>query len=287
MNNRREQLILELRKIQESQYRITTEQSAWEYVPSMLDYIGDLDPVLRDDLICDTFYEWIDVKGFFNEEQLRHILSILMDREHLFYQIGSDGDDSVFTRTFSVLTAAQIIKRHRKRAFLSADAFADIKDKLIEYYTTETDLRGYVEKLGWAHAAAHGADAMDELIQCRECSEDIVKEILNAFNKILYNGKYMLNNEEDERIGRVVFRVIKERLLSKQVIVNWLEELSECTEWQSDRMQYIARVNSKNFIRCLYFKIMHYDSSLDLLDIIFNTEEKLNRFLKIDKSLIK
>lgn len=282
----REQLIIDLRKIRENQYRVAEGQNPWEYILSMLNHIGDIDPELRDDLIYNTFCEWIDVKEFFNEDQIRYILSTLMDKEHLFYQIGSDGNDSVFTRTFSVLVVVLILNRHRKKAFLSVDEFTDIKNKLIEYYTSEIDLRGYIQKMEWAHAAAHGADVMDELVQCHECNEDMIKEILNAFKKIMYNRKYIFHNEEDERISRVVFRIIKGNLLSKQAIIKWLEELSECTKWQSDRMQYVARVNTKNFIRCLYFKIMHYDSTLDIINTIFNVEERLNRFLKIDKELI-
>lgn len=287
MYNNREQLKLELRKIQGNQYMVTEGKDPWDYVLQMLDHIGDIDSELRDDFIYNTFSDWIEMKEFFNEEQLRYILSILMDQEHLFYQIGSDGNDSVFTRTFSALVLVLVLIRHRKNALLSVDEFTDIKNKLIEYYTSEKDLRGYIQKSGWAHAAAHGADVMDELIQCRECNEDMIKEILHAFKKILHNGTYILHNEEDERICRVVFRIMKGNLLPSQTIVNWLEELSEFVEWQSDRMQYIARVNSKNFIRCLYFKTMHYDSESDLINVILNVEEKLNRYLKIDKELIE
>ncbi len=201
MNHKREQLILELRKIQENQYKVTEEQNLWEYTLLMLEYIGDVDSELRDDLIYSTFCEWIDEKGLFSEEQIRYILTVLMDKEHLFHQIGSDGNNSVFTRTFSVLAIAQIINRHRNKAFLSVEEFIGIKNKLLEYYTSEMDFRGYVQKSGWAHAAAHGADAMDELIQCRECNEDVVKEILYAFKKIMYNRKYIFHNEEGSFIG--------------------------------------------------------------------------------------
>ncbi|WP_313184113.1 DUF2785 domain-containing protein [Lacrimispora sp.] len=287
MNNKREQLISELRKIQENQYMVAEEQDPWDYVLQMLDHIGDTDSEFRDDLIYNTFSEWIEEKEFFNEEQLKYILAILMDNEHLFYQIGSDGNDSVFTRTFSALVVVLVLIRHRKKAFLSTAEFTDIKNKVIEYYISEKDLRGYIEKSEWAHAAAHGADVMDELVQCRECNEDIIKEILNAFKKILHNGKYIFHTEEDERICRVVFRIMKGNLLSNQGIINWIEELSECAGWQNNRIQYIARVNSKNFIRCLYFKTMHYDNTLDLINVIFNAEEKLNRFHKIDLELIE
>ncbi|KPU43538.1 hypothetical protein OXPF_29790 [Oxobacter pfennigii] len=285
--DRRKRLILELRKIQENQYKVAETKKQWEYIVWMLEYIGDTDPELRDDLIYNTLYEWIDVKEYFNEDQLRHILFILLDEKHLFYQIGSDGNDSVFTRTFSSLGVALILNRHRKKAFLSIDEFIEIKNKFIGYYTSEMDLRGYIQGSGWAHGTAHGADVMDELVQCSESDGGVIREILKAFKKVMYNGKYIFCNEEDERISRVVFRIIKENLLSKHAIIKWLEELSECIEWQRDRLQYVARVNAKNFVRCLYFKMMHYDNTLDIIDEIFKSEEKLNRFLQLDQELIE
>ncbi len=287
LNNKKEQLTIELRKIQRNQYRIVDAQKQWACLLLMLDHIGDTDSELRDDLIYNTLCEWIEIQACFNEEQLRYILSVLMDEEHLFCQIGSDDSDSVFTRTFSVLGVVLILNRHREKAFLSMDEFMELKNKLIAYYTSEIDLRGYIQELGWAHGAAHGADVMDELVQCSESSEDVIQEILNAFKKIMYNGKYIFYNEEDERISRVVFRIIKGCHLSKQAIIRWLEELSECTEWQSERRQYVARVNAKNFARCLYFKIMHDESILDITDVLFKVEEKLNSFLQLDKELIE
>ena len=205
----------------------------------------------------------------------------------MFYQIGSDGDDSVFTRSFSVLGVVQILYMHRKKAFLNMNEFNNLKNKLIEYYTSEKDLRGEIPMTGWSHGGTHGADVMDELIQCCESNEYVVQEVLNAFKKVMYNGKYILCEEEDERISVVFFRMIKMKLISNQSMINWLNELTECIEWQQDRMQYVTRVNSRNFIRCLYFKIMHYDNTLDIIDEIFRIEGKLNRSILLNKSLIE
>lgn len=285
--DKREQLILELRKIQENQYQVTAGQNQWELVLAMLDYIGDIDPVLRDDLIYNTLSKWLEGAACFDEEQLRHILNMLMDENHLFYHLGNDEDHSVLTRTFSALGVVLVLIRHRKKAFLNAEEFTEIKNRLIGYYTSETDLRGYIQELGWAHGAAHGADVMDELVQCGESSAEVLEEILDAFKKVMDNGKYVFHNEEDERITRVVFRIIKDKRLPEQRIRKWLEGLCECLEWPRDRKQYVARVNAKNFIRCLYFKLMHYDHAVDILNEVFRVEEKLNRFLLVDQELIE
>lgn len=286
MSNEREQLLLDLKRIGENEYELSEGEKAWDYVPSMLKYIGDTDSELRDDLIYSTFCEWIFEKEYISKEELRRILSVLIDENHLFYNIGNDGDDTVLTRSFSVLNIAMMLCYHREENLLEYDMLMNIKDNLIRYYESEKDFRGYLGEKGWAHAAAHGADVMDELVQCKECNEEVYNEILGAVKKVLYNPKHFFSNEEDERITRSIFRIIKENKMSYESISNWIEGLSECCDWERNRSQYVARVNTKNFIRCLYFKLMHYDNSLDIINTVFKVEERLNRFLEVDEELL-
>lgn len=298
MSNDREQLIIRLRDLRKNQFNVEKALDAWECMPMLLEYIGDIDFELREELIYEALLEWIVTKEHFNEDQLRQILSILMDRNHLFYQIGSDGDDSVFTRTFSVLGIVLIIYRHREKPFLNINEFNHLKNKLIEYYTSEKDLRGLLPGKGWAHGASHGADVMDELVQCRESNEEVIFEVLDACKKVMYNGEYILFEEDDERLSIVVFRIIKMKLVSNLSLIKWLDGLTECIEWEisnppkvaintRDRMQHIARVNSKNFIRSLYFKVMNYDKTLDIIDDLFRIEQRLNRSLIWIKSMLE
>ncbi len=287
MSNKKEQLLEDLRRIQENGFQISKGEKVWDYVPLMMQYIGDSDPELRDDLIYSTFCEWIFEREYFDKEELLKILTILMDENHLFYNIGNDEDDTVLTRSFSVLNIALILYYHMENPFLEYDMVVKTKENLIRYYQTEKDLRGYLGEMGWAHVAAHGADAFDALVQSKECDEIIVQEILGAIKNVLYNPKHLLCNEEDERITRVVFRIIKENMIPKQLINKWIEGLSECCDWERKRNQYVARVNTKNFTRCLYFKLMHYDRSLDIINTVFKVEEKLNRFLELDKELLQ
>lgn len=281
----KEQLLLDLSRIRENKYNLVEGESISVYTDLMLRYIGDTNPELRDELIYATFCEWICEKEYFNEEELRHMLIILMDENHLFYHIGNDGDDTVFTRTFSMLVVVLILCQHRKKPILNYDMFVRVKNDLIRYYEEEKDFRGYIEEYGWAHGAAHGADAMGELVQCKESDDTIYQEILKAIQKVLYNGKYLFCNEEDERIARVVFRMIKGNLMPYQLINDWIEELSQCCGWESTRRQYVARVNTKNFVRCLYFKLMHNQNAIYISNTLFNLERRLNRFLLVDKSI--
>lgn len=275
----REKLILDLRRIEENNYYIIEGVKISRCVELMLQYIGDTDPDLRDELIYSTFNEWICKKEYFNDGELRHILDILLDENHLFYCIGNDGDDSVFTRTFSILVVVLVLIQHRKKPVFDYDKFVDVKNAIIKYYEEEKDLRGYIEKYGWAHGAAHGSDALDELVQCKECDAVILQQILDSIKKVLYNERYVLYNEEDERIARVVFRIIKLHTASFQLLDNWISGLSQCCDWDRTRKQFIARVNAKNFVRCLYFKLKHNQAAPDILSVLFKAEAKLNRFI--------
>lgn len=281
----KEKLILDLQSIREKNYCVMEGEEISRYAELMLKYIGDADPELRDDLIYETFSEWICEKAYFNDDELRHVLDILLDENHLFYHIGNDGDETVFTRTFSVLVIVLILIQHRKKPLFDYDKFVAVKNTIIKYYEEEKDLRGYIEQYGWAHGAAHGSDALDELVQCRECNAVILQEILDSIKKVLYNEKYILYNEEDERIARVVFRIIKLHPASLQLLENWISRLGQCCDWNKTRKQYIARVNAKNFVRCLYFELVHNQAAPDILSALLVVEAKLNRFIRTDKEM--
>jgi hypothetical protein len=244
----------------------------------MLQYIGDSQPVLRDELIYSTFYDWIEIKKHFTAVELRKMLGVLIDEEHLFYRIGSSEDPSVFTRAFTVLVVALIVRRHRQQPFLEPKEFFGLKHALLRYYREEKDLRGYLLEGGWAHSAAHGADALVELVQCQEADGEVQHDVLDAIYGMLYNGKHIFNEEEDERIATIVDVMINNNLLPLQELTIWISTLAECTYWPKSRQQVIARVNSKNFLRSLYFRrgTGRYNETFSAT--LLGVEVKLNKF---------
>lgn len=278
MCTEKKQLKANLLKILENKYELTEGKKAWDYVPIMLKNIGDVDSELRDDLIYSTFSQWICEKDYFSNEELCDILSTVMDDNHLFYHIGNENDDTVFTRTFSVLVIALILYKHGEKQFLEPDMFIKVKDNIIKYYTKEKDFRGYTVEKGWAHGAAHGADVLDELVERKECNETIHHEILDAIEKALQNGKYIFSHEEDERITNAVYNIIEKNLIGYESIINWIEGLTQCCDWERSHSQYITRVNTKNLIRSLYFRLLHKKSPVELIDTLREIEKKLNNY---------
>uniref|UniRef100_UPI00403F8E42 DUF2785 domain-containing protein n=1 Tax=Paenibacillus sp. FSL F4-0243 TaxID=2954732 RepID=UPI00403F8E42 len=278
MNDTREQLIKDLQRIEENDYELRSGEQLRDYVKLMLEYIGDPQPKLRDDLIYSTFYKWINEKQWFSDAELRELLLILLDEQHLFYHIGSKEDQAVFTRTFSVLIVALILQRHREQAFLASAEFTNVKEALIRYYEEEQDLRGFMPEEGWAHAAAHGADALDELVLCSESDAAIREEVLAVIQRMLYNDQHIFRDEEDERIATIVATMIDHHLLPQQSIVDWIRNLEQCGGWPRSRGQYVARVNTKNFVRSLYFRLLPLKNNPAMVEVLLKAEMNLNKF---------
>lgn len=279
MEKERAKLISDLRRVRKNKFQLNDGEKAMEFIPLMLEYMGDTDPEFRDDLINSTLCNWICEKDYFSNEELIQILHTVLDDNHLLFHIGNENDDTVFTRTFSALIIESILWKHRNNPYLHIDDWTKAKDISLKYYNEEKDLRGYMEDKGWAHGAAHGADVMYELAVSKECDEETLLKILDSIQHVLYNGKYMFSNEEDERIARVVFDIVMKGLLSKQKIFDWIKGLAENIPSEYSREQQIQRVNTKNFIRSIYFSLMHQQNTKDVTDVLFDAEAKLNRFI--------
>ncbi|WP_339302291.1 DUF2785 domain-containing protein [Paenibacillus sp. FSL H7-0737] len=267
-----------MQRIEENDYELRSGEQLRDYVKLMLEYIGDPQPKLRDDLIYSTFYKWVNEKQWFSDAELRELLLILLDEQHLFYHIGSKEDQAVFTRTFSVLIVALILQRHREQAFLASAEFTNVKEALIRYYEEEQDLRGFMPEEGWAHAAAHGADALDELVLCSESDAAIREEVLAVIQRMLYNDQHIFSDEEDERIATIVATMIDHHLLPQQSIVDWIRNLEQCGGWPRSRGQYVARVNTKNFVRSLYFRLLPLKNNPAMVEVLLKAEMNLNKF---------
>lgn len=227
----------------------------FDLVPEMLENIGSTDPLLRDDLIYETFARWIQADCF-SAGQLKELLNTCMDHSHVFYKIGEEGTDSVFTRTFSLLIVALIIDAHRRTKFLTTPDLREVKEKMIRYMAAEKDVRGYVDEKGWAHSTAHAADVFRELAQCDEFTDrqDIL-DILNAIREKVVINNYLYIHKEDERMARALVSALDRKILDEPAITGWLESFGEIRKIDRHPEDDYLRANVKTFLRSLYFRL--------------------------------
>ena len=249
-----EQLKQTLRDIKEENDFIESQRRYSHYAAECLKYIGVVDPELRDKLIYEVFATWIG-RGYFTSETLQEYLSVCLDKEHLLAGLGQVEGDLVYTRTFSALIIAEIIAKHVNKPFLPKELVVQTKNTVLAYYKEEKDMRGYTDEKGWAHAMAHGADALMEIAACKELEKQDLWDILMAFQEKICQGEYVFIDREPNRMIRAINKVLDRGCLGQDEIGAWIEGFKNTCEDKTDIRFFHQRINIENFFRCLYFDI--------------------------------
>ena len=234
----------------------------------MLKYIGATDSELRDELIYITFGHMIVTNNVLNQDQLKQLLNICIDDQHLFYRLGESETDSVFVRSFSVLILPLILNVDQRDSFLSESEIKYVQKRLFTYVRNEEDIRGYVEGKGWAHALAHAADALGEIAKHRYIKEDDLMELLEVISAQVLFSKSVYTYNEDERMALSAFNTIDRGLLSDQQILNWINNFKIQLDTQkklvADLNGLYLKLNVRNFLYNLYFRLRYKNESISL-----------------------
>ncbi len=240
----------QLQAIAANDYRVSDGIDYWQTSQDMLAHIGAIDPELRDDLIYTTFNKWAHAE-LYTPDQYRAILNTTLNQNHLFFGLGERDTDSVFTRSFSILLAVLPIYNHRLTPIFTPHEIRTTLDRVLEYFTREIDLRGYVEVKGWAHAVAHTADLLDEFAQCEEIDSDDLLRILDAIKAKLLAADVVFVAEEDERLAFAVLSLFGRGTLLERDLEAWIKSfapIERIGEWRT------RHINIKHFLRSLYFQ---------------------------------
>ncbi|HBL85037.1 MAG: hypothetical protein A2Y17_02340 [Clostridiales bacterium GWF2_38_85] len=277
----REELFASLKNVVQNGFKILPELDFYELNDAMIEHIGDTDPSLRDELICEVFYEWLSREDLYLNSYLEIMMNRLTSNTGLFYDTG--GYESVFTRTFSSLIIGQIITRHQHIPFLKTNQLLGLVQTVHTYCQIETNYSGYHDIFGWAHAGAHIADVIDILSQCHELGSVELELLLDCISLVLNNGDFILAHEEDERLARAALHLYMNSSMNNTTFNIWLERLSSNSSGVQDMKPYRNRVNAKNFVRSLYFKALHFGIETELQDILLKSEERLNRYVLLDR----
>ena len=90
--------------LSEDKFQLPEETEPFPRALEMMPHLGSVDSELRDDLIYSCLATWIlDEREIFAEDELKELLIICLDEEHIFYKLGEKETDSVFKRSFSML----------------------------------------------------------------------------------------------------------------------------------------------------------------------------------------
>ncbi|MCL2376561.1 MAG: DUF2785 domain-containing protein [Defluviitaleaceae bacterium] len=226
-------------------------------IADMLRFVGTVDSGLREGIYA--AFDTLNDNEAFSHDQLRHILNTAIDEQHLFLGIGESDTDDVFTRAFSSLLVCVALCTYEDDPYLTDEELTSVKETILRYMSQEKDYRGYVKDKGWAHAIAHGADMLLNIVYC--VGREGIFEALDAIVDAVSNKYIVYGASEDERLADAVISAIYTSVCDRQIITadeicSWLEKVGSMVERTTMPDDYNINLNRKNFMKSLYVKVL-------------------------------
>ncbi len=215
--------------------------------------LGSPDPHMRDGLAYPTLATWID-RGVYDD-----LLIGLGDgmAAGLTVGLGEEGTDTVFRRTFSVLVLAECIDRTNQEDLVPAAKLMEWGDRIATWYLRERDVRGFVPDKGWAHAVAHGADAIGVLARSQHLGRNELTVLLDVLaDRILASVEAPYVHGEPDRMVLATMTVLRRNVVPFAVVEPWVARISAGAHRAGrDGNPYPSTGNAESFLRSLYLQL--------------------------------
>jgi hypothetical protein len=217
--------------------------------------LGDPDPALRDGTAYPTLTTWI-ARGVYDD-----LLAGLGDGMAIGLRVGlgEQGTDTIFRRSFSALVLGECIARDNQRPLLSGAKILEWGDRLATWLLRERDLRGFVPGKGWAHAVAHGAEALATLAGSPHLATAELTVLLDVIaDRVLLPVDQLFTSGEPDRLAFATMSVLRRNVVPLRVLEPWIARLASAAATRSsydDRDPYLAGGNAQTFLRSLYLQL--------------------------------
>lgn len=217
--------------------------------------LGSPDPAQRDGTAYPALVTWIR-RGVYDD-----LLAGLGDgmAAGLRVGLGEQDTDSVFRRAFSVLVLAEVIGRDNERSLVAEDKIFDWGDRIATWYLRELDVRGYVPGRGWAHAVAHGADAVGALARSPRFGAAELTVLLDVLaDRVLLPVERVFTSGEPDRMAAATMAVLRRDVVPLPVLEPWVMRLAAAASAlgsTSDVDPHLATGNPEAFLRALYLQL--------------------------------
>lgn len=206
-----------------AKYAVPASESAAGLARELSARLGDPDPDWRDDIATTGLSTWIG-NGALRPDDVRPLMR--QWTANLRIGIGETDTNSVLLRSYSALMLAAVVARDNAEPFLTAAESAEIRDAALTYLDAERDVRGFDERLGWIHSAAHTADLLRALARSRHLPVDGQARILDAVGRKLAQAPVVFGFGEDERFARAVSMLLVRDDFALTSFLDWLKRVS-------------------------------------------------------------
>lgn len=270
-----------------------------ELTAELTTMLGDPDPQRRDALAYPTLTTWIQ-RGVYDD-----LLTGLGDgmAAGLAVGLGESGTDSVFRRSFSVLVLGECIARDNGKPLVPGGKVLEWGDRIATWLLRERDLRGFVPHKGWAHAVAHGADALAALANSPHLTTPELTVILDVVaDRVLARSDVVHVHAEPDRLAAATLAVLRRNQVPLTVMEPWVNRIAGVAAAAEpdgadspdelrglgavdgpapDRDPYLVTGNAESFLRALYLQLAlgarQPEIRHDLLLVVVDALRRSNR----------
>jgi hypothetical protein len=215
--------------------------------------LGDPDPDLRDGIAYPTLATWIE-RGVYDD-----LLPGLGDgmASGLVVGLGERDTDTVFRRSFSVLVLAECLARDTRRGLVPAAKVLEWGDRISTWLLRERDLRGYVPGHGWAHAVAHGADALGQLACSPHAGKAELTVVLDVIaDRVLAHVDTLFSAREPDRLALATMAVLRRGVVPLSIVEPWVNRIAATAATRPRSGDpYLLTGNAEAFLRALHLQL--------------------------------
>jgi hypothetical protein len=234
---------------------VPTDRPLGDLTAELTRMLGDTDPETRDGTAYPTLSTWIG-RGVYDD-----LLPGLGDgiASGLGVGLGERDTDSVFRRSFSVLVLDACIARDNERPLVPGGKVLEWGDRIATWLLRERDLRGFVPGKGWAHAVAHGADALGTLASSPHVATPELTVLLDVIaDRLLLPVDRLFSNGEADRLALATLHVLRRNAVPLRVLEPWIARLASAAGTLSsydDRDPHLVGGNAEAFLRALHLQL--------------------------------
>ncbi len=250
-------------QVRSAEMAVPTDRPLPDLTAELTTMLGSVDPVERDEIAYPILATWLSA-GVYDD-----LLSGLGDgmAAGLTRGLGESGTDSVFRRSFSALMLAECLARNNSESLLPGAKILEWGDRLSGWLVRERDVRGFVPGRGWAHAIAHGADALGVLAESTHLGLNELTVLLDVIaDRVLEETPAPLTSGEHDRLARATMTVLRRRLVPLRIIEPWLARIAAAATARvpAGRDPYLTTGNPEAFLRALHLQVALAPEPIDV-----------------------
>ncbi|RYC14761.1 DUF2785 domain-containing protein [Nocardioides zhouii] len=243
-------------QVQAADFEVPGDRPLDDLTAELTTMLGSTSPEVRDGTAFPALATWID-RGVYDD-----LLAGLGDGmvAGLAVGLGETDTDTVFRRSFSALIVGACIERDNEQHLLPIDKILDWGDRIAVWFLTEKDSRGWVPDKGWAHAIAHGADAIGALGESPHLGAAEHEALLDVLAERLLQQPVdvPLAAGEPDRIAAAAMQILRRGTLGTDLLEPWVHRLGAAAnafKGPVDHDPYAPTAAPQAFLRALFLHL--------------------------------